>query len=343
MKLAKKLSILTVIALLTSGCATSVEPTENQSALAPSSVMPMKLPNKTVLKVSSAGNFEFLTALYVADALGEMEKENIFIEYVTLPSQDAIPALALGQVDVSAIGISATLFNAVADGADVRLVFPGPSSPNGDGLWVSNEFLKNPNNVTPLRIASSQGPAWLGVVPIERYLESIGMDWNDVEFQKLPISELGTALELGSVDAAWLNSPAHVTFEEQGSATLVSQYDQKEVATGFAFGTKLLRSNPEVGQAFIRAMIRTVQTHLGAGYKSNPEVTTALAKFLKTSDSELSGGDELRFYFELDSTLQTNAQQTWINFGDILSYNVPLSPEEYTDLRFVRSIEIEGQ
>jgi NitT/TauT family transport system substrate-binding protein len=340
-KLAKKLSIVLILALLASGCATTVEQTEDESALSQSSVEPMKLPNKTVLKVSSAGNFEFMTALYVADALGELEKENIFIEYVTLPSQDAIPALALGQVDVSVIGISATLFNAVADGADVRLVFPGPSSPNGDGLWVSNEFLAKPNTMEPMRIANSQGPAWLGVVPVGRYLERMGMDWNDVEFQKLPISELGTALELGSVDAAWLNSPAHLTFEEQGSASLVAQYSQKEVATGFAFGPKLLRNNPEIGQAFIRAMIRTIQTHLGAGYKSNPQIVTALANFLKISGSQISGGDELDFSFELDSTLQTNAQQIWINYGDILSYTEPLTPEEYIDLRFARSIEIE--
>lgn len=341
MKLAKKLSIVLILALLASGCATTVEKTENESALTQSSVVPMKLPNKTVLKVSSAGNFEFMTALYVADALGELEKENIYIEYVTLPSQDAIPALALGQVDVSVIGISATLFNAVADGADVRLVFPGPSSPNGDGLWVSNEFLAKPNNVEPIRIANSQGPAWLGIVPVGRYLESMGMDWNDVEFQKLPISELGTALELGSVDAAWLNSPAHLTFKEQGSASLLAQYSQKEVATGYAFGPRLLRNNPEIGQAFIRALIRTIQTHLGAGYKANKDITTALANSLNLSDSQLSGGDELGFSLELDTTLQTNAQQIWIDLGDILSYNEPLPPEDYIDLRFARSIEIE--
>ena len=338
MSFAKKVSFLVVLSFLMSGCAATTPQVEEEASVKASSVEPVKLPNKTILKVSSAGNFEFMTALYIADALGELEKENIFIEYVTLPSQDAIPSLALGQVDVSLIGISATLFNAVADGADVRLVFPGPTSPNGDGLWVSKKFLEKNNNVSGIRIANSQGLAWMGVVPVGRYLESLDLTWEDVEFTKLPISDLATAIELGSVDAAWLNSPAHLPFEEQGTAVLVSQYDEAEVATGIAFGPRLLRNNPEIGQAFIRAIIRTIQTYLGEGYKSDKKVASALARSLNISESQVMGANELKFSSEFDPALQTKAQQLWVNFGDILSYTKPLDPEDYIDARFARSI-----
>jgi ABC-type nitrate/sulfonate/bicarbonate transport system substrate-binding protein len=181
----------------------------------------------------------------------------------------------------------------------------------------------------------------MGVVPVGRYLESLGLTWDDVEFTKLPISDLATALELGSVDAAWLNSPAHLPFEEQGTATLVAQYNETEVATGIAFGPRLLRNNPEIGQGFIRAIIRTIQTHLGEGYKSNTKVALALAKSLKISESQVASSNELKFLFELDPTLQTKAQELWVNFGDILSYTKPLDPEEYLDPRFTRSIVLE--
>jgi len=340
MNFASKVSTLVIIALLASGCTTTA-PQEEEGLITPSSVEPVKLPNKTVLKVSSAGSFEFMTAVYVADALGELEKENIFVEYVTLPSQDAIPSLALGQVDVSMLGISATLFNNVADGADVRLVFPGPSSPSGDGLWVSNEFIEKTNSVSDIRIAGSQGLAWMGVVPVGRYLESMDKNWEDVDFTKLPISDLATALELGSVDAAWLNSPAHLPFKERGTATLVAQYDETEVATGMAFGPRLLRNNPEIGQAFIRAIIRTIQTHLGEGYKSDPAVASALAKSLEISESQVAGTSELKFSYEFDPAFHIEAQQLWLYFGDILSYEQPLDPEVYVDPRFVRSFVLE--
>jgi len=336
-KFARTVSALVVFTLLASGCTNNASKEEEEPIVA-SSVEPVKLPNKTVLKVSSAGSFEFMTALYVADALGELEKENIFVEYVTLPSQDAIPSLALGQVDVSMIGISATLFNNVADGADVRLVFPGPSSPNGDGLWVSTEFIGKSNTVSRIRIAGSQGLAWMGVVPVGRYLESVDKDWEDVDFTKLPISDLATALELGSVDAAWLNSPAHLPFEDRQTATLVAQYDETEVATGIAFGPRLLRNNPEIGQAFVRAMIRTIQTYLGEGYKSNPTVSSALARALAISESQVTESNELKFPIEFDPAFHSEAQQLWINFGEILSYSQPLDPGDYIDPRFTMSI-----
>jgi len=339
MKIAHKLAALVVLALSLSACAAPTAQPDGNATLVPSSLEPVQLADRTVLKVSSVGSFEFMTAVYIADALGEFEKENIAIEYVTLPSQDAIPALALGQVDVSGIGIAATFFNAVADGADVRLVFPGPTSANGDGLWVSNAVLGKPNDNGGLVIASSQGAAWLGVVAVERYLQDIGLELADVELQKLPIADIATALELGAVDGAWLNSPAHLPFEEQGTASLVAPYQDSEVATGFAFGPRLLGQEANVGQAFIRALMRTIQTHLDAGYKSNPTTSAALAQALDLSESQIQAGNELDFVFEFDHPFMTSGQQIWIDYGDILSYPEPLSPDEYFDSRFIQSIE----
>ena len=338
---AKRFAALAIVSLSLTACTSPAQEMGGDAILTPSSLEAHPLAERTVLKVSSVGNYEFMTALFVAEAMGELEKENIAIEYVTLPSAEAIPALGLGQVDVSLLGISAPLFNSIAEGADVRLVFPGPSSPNGDGLWVSTAYLDNPDKAGTIRIGNSQGSAWLGVVPVERYLESQGMYLGDVEFQQLPIADLATALELGSVDAAWLNSPAHLPFQEQGSATLVAQYEGSEVATGVAFGPRLLRTEPEVGQAFVRALMRTIQTYLSAGYKSNPTIVAALAKSLALSEAQVGAGNDLKFSFELDPTLPTNAQRIWIDLGDILSYSDPLAPEAYIDSRFVESITID--
>ena len=337
----KRVAAVAIVALSLSACSVPAQENGGDGTLVPSSLEPRALPERTVLKVSSAGSFEFMTALYVAEAFGELEKENITIEYVTLPSGDAIPALGLGQVDVSCVGIAATLFNAVADGADVRLVLPGPSSPNGDGLWVSTAYAEKPDKMGAIRIANSQGRAWLGIVPVKRYLDDIGLNLDAADFQTLPIADLATALELGSVDAAWLNSPAHLPFEERGTATRVASYEGSEVATGFAFGPRLLREEPEVGQAFIRALMRTIQTHLTADYKSNPEIVAALAKSLGLSEAQIAGGAELDFGFEFDPTLQTAAQEIWIGFGDILSYDEPLAPDAYIDPRFTQSITVE--
>lgn len=325
--------------LLLTGCTSeSSEPNETNigPSLSQASIEPEPLDEPTVLKVSSVGNFEFLTALIVADELGEFQKENISIDYVTLPSHDAIPALALGQVDVSAVGITAPLFNAVAEGADIRIVYPGPSAPSGDGLWVRKDFLQS-GNLDSIKIATPQGSAWLGISPVKKHLEDRGFEWSSVQFQKLPIGELATALELGTVDAAWLNSPTHIPFETSGVAEKVAGYSSLEIGTGYAFGPRLLDQEPVVGQAFIRALLRTVRTHLSGEYKSNEEVARVLSERLGVSEEALASSGNLVFGEYLDSKLLTNAQAIWIEIGGIVSYSAPLEPDDYIDQSYVDS------
>lgn len=332
-----KVLFLSVAVLILSACAPiAANQTESQQ-LETSTLDPRPLEESTVLKVSSAGNFEFLSALYLADELGEFEKENIVIEYVTLPSVDAIPALALGQVDVSAIGVAATLFNNIAEGADVKLVFSGPQPLAYDGLWLRSDFdpVKSPSK---MRIGNSQGAAWLGIVPVAKYLKEQNLLLAEVEFQQLPIGDLATALDLGAVDAAWLNSPAHVPFVESGTAQLVASYEGDVSGTAFAFGPRLLGQEPEVGQAFIRALMRTILEQLGPGYKDNPNTVQLLAERLGISQEQLTSLPELIFGTTYNSELAVEAQLLWLELGGILSYESPLLEDSFVDNRFINSI-----
>lgn len=337
----KKLSaaLLLFVLPLTAGCSNVESSNSSQdSGLSITSLDPAPLPELTNLKVSSAGAFEFMTAVYLADSLGEFEKENISIEYVNLVAQDAIPALALDQVDVSGIGITAPFFNAVAEGAEVRVVLPGPSAPLGDGLWVRKDYLAAAN-FESMVIGTGQGKAWPGIVPVTKYLEATGILLDKVEFQQLPIGELATALESGAVDAAWLNSPANLIFEKSGTAQKVTGYSTSEVGSGFAFGPRLLSKEPQVGQAFVRAVMRTISSYLVPGYKSNKIVAEALSEKLGLTLEQISTTGELTFSADFKPDLFTEAQSVWIEFGDILSFETPLAPEEYFDGKFVESIQ----
>ena len=324
--------------LVIGGCSSQDTAAESPQNLPITDLSPIPLEEETTLKVSSAGNFEFLTALIVADALGEFEKENIAIEYVTLPSSDAIPALALGQVDVAAIGITAPFFNAVAEGANLRIVFPGPSSPNGDGLWVRTEFLGLENKQS-ISIANSRGAAWLGIVPVTQYLEQIDIDIDSVEFTSLPIAELATALELGAVDGAWLNSPSHLPFENSTEVTRVIGYADNQIGTGYAFGPRLLDEDPLLGKAFIRAMLRTVENHLSGDYKSDTQIRNELVEKLGIDESQIGVSGNLAFPKKLETSLLTEAQELWIQIGGIISYDEPLASRSYIEERFVDSFE----
>jgi NitT/TauT family transport system substrate-binding protein len=326
--------------LLLSACTPTISNETAPEQLETTSLDPRPLTESTVLKVSSAGNFEFLTALYLADEFGEFAKENIVIEYVSLPSGSAIPALALGQVDVSAVGVTATLFNNIAEGAEVKLVLSGPLSPEGDGLWIRSEV--EPSQLpSKLRIGGSQGAGWLGIVPVEKYLKEQNLTLADVVFQQLPIGDLATALDLGAVDAAWLNSPAHEPFLESGKARLVASYSGAVSGTAFAFGPRLLEKEPSVGQAFVRALMRTMSQHLAPGYKGNPETVAAIAQKLGISEELLRGFPELNFGTTYNTDLAIAAQRLWIELGGITSFNSPLPANSFVDNQFFNSISVD--
>ena len=335
--LLSSIMVSALAALTLSACTPVVSNEPEPKKLEASTLDPRPLAESTVLKVSSASNLELFTALYVADGLGEFAKENIVIEYVTLPSAEAVPALALGQVDVSAVGVAAPLFNNIAEGAGVKLVFSGPSGLRSDGLWLRSDV--DPAKLQrKLRIGNSQGASWLGIVPVEEYLRGQNLSLADVEFQQLPIGDLGTALELGTIDAAWLNSPAHVPFLESGTANLMASYSADVSGTAYAFGPRLLVDEPEVGQAFVRALMRTLEKHLTAGYKSKGDVTTVLAERLGISEEQLRGSPELNFSSSYNADLAVAAQKLWIELGGILSFESPLQGSSFVDNRFIESI-----
>lgn len=333
-------ALLITVAGCSAGPVEDTLPADTPPAQSPtgSPLDPSPLATSATLVVSAAGVFEALTPLYVADALGEFEKENIRIEYVTLPSPDALPALMLGQIDISVIGLSANFFNAVGEGAPIKMVFPGPSSSEGDGLWVRSEWLDHQGEKPSLAVAASQGPTGLNAVPIVEWMEAQGVEPSTRRIQTLPIGELASALDLGVLDAAWLNSPAHLPFLEDGSAQLVAEYADGQTAFAYVFSERLLLEEPEVGRAFLRALLRTQNAWLTPGYKDNDEVASALADRLGKSVEELRQTDELDFLTEFDSTLFDRAQEQWIETGGILAFDVPLSPDDYIDTNWIAEL-----
>jgi ABC-type nitrate/sulfonate/bicarbonate transport system substrate-binding protein len=185
-RLSKVLSTVAGLTVLVSGCAAEepereeMSPTVVEGSESSHPLDPQPLPERTTLVVSAVANLEAFTPLYVADALGEFEKENIEIEIALMPATEAVPALALGQVDVSAVGITATLFNLVSEGVDIRLVYPGPSSAEGDGLWMSTEWLEDESSQGSIpRIVTPTGPGLLDV-PVYTWLENQGYSRDEI-------------------------------------------------------------------------------------------------------------------------------------------------------------------
>lgn len=323
------------IAML-SGCASTVS---NDGTGLSSAYNPEPLAEKTVVKVAMSAALELHSIGLLAKEMGEFEKENLDVQIEIMPSSDSTPALAGGIVDAVFGGFTVGTVNAVSEGADIKVVYPGPSQADADGLWVRSDLAaQGPAALKGKKIATSQGAGVTAIIPITNYLAEGGLTLADVDLQTITLSDLAAALESGAVDAAWLSSPAHLPFSTSGSAEKVVGLEDDQLVTAVFFGPNLTKAHPEVGQAFVRALRRTELTYLMGDYKAVPEVRDALASALGLTIEELTVAESLTFGHPLTSDFYTAAQAAWIAYGDIVSFTEPLDPALYVDSSFMDRI-----
>lgn len=326
-------AVLAAATLALAACSGSSTASSSAADL-PAGLDPQPLAEPTTITVSYGTAAEYLGTILLADSLGEFSKENLTVDWVDLPSSDAVPALAQGKTDVAAVGLNATSFNAIDGGADIRVVFPGATKVPADGLYVAlDPATGKPKEVKT--IAAISGPAGMSIVPIERYLESVGKTVRDVAFEKVDLADMPAALEAGAVDAAWVNAPVTTLLEETGSYQRVIGYENGEFGAAYLMGPTLLRERPEVGQAVVRALARTARDHLSGDYKEDAATVEALATALDSSPEDVVSTPALTFDAALPTDAIQKAQQAWISVGDILKTDKPLEPAAYLDSSYL--------
>lgn len=306
----------------------------SESASVPTGLEPQPLADPTTVTVTVGTKAEVNAALLLADKLGEFAKENITINLVQMPSADAIPALAQGKTDMASSGIGAVYFNGINSAADMRLVFPGATKNPADGLYVPiDPATGEPGEVT--KIATITGPGSMYIVPIERYLESVGKTIEDVAIERVELADMQLALENGAVDAAWVNAPVTNALDATGEYKRVIGYEDGEYGIGYFLGPNLLHDRPEVGQALVRALARTIRDHLSGDYKADDATVAALAEVLESTPEAIRETPSMTFDAELPTDGLQAAQAAWLKIGDLLEYDVALEPSAYTDPTFL--------
>lgn len=350
-RLASGTSVLLFAAMATAllGCTsessdgTSIGNSDAEAVALPTGFEPQPLNEMATVQVNVAAMAEPFSALFLADELGEFEKENIEIEYQFAPAAEAIQALVTGQVDMAASSITAALLNAIAGGSDVRAVMQLFYDDPAQGLYVRTDLLGDPKNLEGGTIASVVGAGGHLIQAVDHYLSSAGMSITDVDFQVFSPPDVPAALEAGAVDAAWVLFPFGAQIEADGIGEMVqSAYPEGFSGGSYLFGPDLLENRPEVGQALVRAMARTQQTWLQQGYKDDPEVVAALVEAMDSTEEQVLASPELVFEeapsFPLEPVLKM--QDLWREHGGLLDYAASddLTPDQIVDVRFVDAV-----
>src|SRR5579875_2092971 len=194
---------------------------------APASAVPPLSP-RVAVKAGSTGLVGD-SGVFAALARGYFEEEGLDVELLPLrTSSEALPALAVGELDFASSAVDGALLNAVARGITFRIVgfnviLPPPDTTGG--IVVRQDHLdsgryRGPQDLKGMRMGLST-PGGLAQVWTERALAMGGLTLDDVQLTTLSFPDIPVGLANKAVDAAYLVEPFISVAEAQGSGRAV--------------------------------------------------------------------------------------------------------------------------
>jgi NitT/TauT family transport system substrate-binding protein len=307
---------------------------------------PEPLPQRETVRMSSAFKLEFVAPMLLADAFGEFDKENIDFEFVEVGFADAVPQLAQGELDAAVGGVEVALFNAGDQGLGIELALGNYWPPNaGDydvaqtGLWCRADSFSNPDDpdfteVEDLTIGSAVGKSSAAIYySVEMIQRRTGeeFDASDLDVTQVPSSDMLTALENEAIDCGIVLDPLWIEIADNPDYVLAATQTPGETLGGVFFGPSLLEERPEVGEAFNRAVIRTINTYLDGDYHADEEVVQAIAEATDSTPETITRTPSLVFDWEIREGTTQRIQELFLEMGVITEFDEPVPEEEIVD------------
>jgi NitT/TauT family transport system substrate-binding protein len=307
----------------------------------PGSPAPQPLDEMTDVRVAiTTTGAEYVTPMLMAVEAGEFEKENLDVELEVIPPTEALNVLAQGRVQVWLSSADAAFHNAVDQGYRLAWVagnfFEQPTSKSG--LWIRNEegSAATADQLRGKVLATVSGAGSVITYPIAEVLNENDLAINDVEFKTYAAPDVVSALQNGAVSGAWLLTPAWQQVDGDEAYTFVAGQPPGEPLGGIAYGADLLDDRPEVGEAFLRAYIRTINTYFNGDYKSDPAFVEQLSTLTEVPVESLEETDELVFDWEIREGTSGRMQEVW-HQTEALSYDGVLDEDLIVDRRFANA------
>ncbi|MFD3619812.1 ABC transporter substrate-binding protein [Streptomyces sp. NPDC058676] len=246
---------------------------------------------------------EYVAPLQVAVDKGEFKKEGLDVTLKVLPTPDALPLLAKGDIDAQWAAPEAAVMNGVRGGFDIRWVAgnfsPDPESKSG--LWVR---LKKGESADQVAMAGRKLGTMIGkgsviAYPMEKALEQHGGGLDRIQYAQLGSADVLTALQNGGVDSAWLLDPVWRKVDGEPGYAFLGGQPQGEPLGGMLYGPSLLNDDVDAGVALLRAYIRTINTYFASDYKRDAAFVSYLAELLKADEAILESTPSLRMDWEI--------------------------------------------
>ena len=210
--------------------------------------------------------------LWVAHKKGYFRDEGIDAEFITFDSAARmIAAIGAGELDVSAGGHSAGLFNAVARGIDIRIVSDKSQNVVGRSsikMLVRKELVDSGRyrtfvDLKGLKVAEA-APGGSAFPIIIKFLEKAGLTYNDIQPVYMSFPQMSIALQSGAIDVALPAEPSVTQALRMGGVVAVANdYDVYPIhqVSEIMYSGKFAKGDIDVARRFMKAFLRGVRYH----------------------------------------------------------------------------------
>ncbi|MGW3010313.1 ABC transporter substrate-binding protein [Streptomyces sp. NPDC001219] len=293
---------------------------------------PLRKP-RTLTVATGTLSAEYVAPLRLALARGEFRKEGLDVRLKVLPTPEALPLLAKGELDALWAAPEAAVVNGVNGGFDLRWVAgnfsPGPKSKSG--LWVRLKSGERAATVplTGTKLGTMIGKGSVIMYPMTRAFADHGARLDSVAFQQLGSADVLTALTGGGVDSAWLLDPVWRRVDGDRRYAFLGGQPRGEPLGGALYGPALLQQDPDAGVAFLRAYIRTLNTYFAGDYKADRSFVAELAELLDVDPEILASVPSLRMDWEIRKGTVDRLQKAYRAAG--VTKGAPLPEDRLVD------------
>ena len=306
----------------------------------PDAPAPAPLPAPAALRVAvpPAPGPE-LAPVVVAEALGEFDAEGLDVTTVPLDDEEAMAALDAGEVDVVVGPIGGSYLDALDGGSGARLALGGVLSraPNDlaegqAGLWVRTGAVTDGDlgDLALQPVAAPGGVQAAAAYPLDLVMSQTSATLNEVALRDAAGPEAATALLDGELAAAWLDAGAWPRVAGEGGAHLAATLPASESIDGTVVSARLLGPDRAVGLAYVRAILRTINTHLTGDYTDDEQVMDAIAEGTRLDPATIEAAGPQLFDWEVRDGTVGRIQEALVLIGGV-AYDAPLPADRFVD------------
>lgn len=277
--------------------------------------------------------------IFIAMDKGYYAEEGIEVNLLNFPSGGKmISALATGDLAVAAGSTSAALYNAIAEGLDIKIVADkGQNRPGyhfGSVVLIRKDLFDSGAVRSIKDFKGRKVAIHAQAINLHYYLaamlENAGLTLNDLQVEYLGPPQIVSALAGKAIDAAVTAEPTGAQAEARNVAVKksfseeVPQLRNTQVAV-IMYSGKFMRENKRLAEGWMKAYVKGIKYHNRYGVKSK-EVAPIVAKYTKVAEKVIQ--DSIPFYLDNDGKVLVDdleRQQDWFFKMGFVKKKVPMS------------------